>query len=140
LWQNTAQKNSKKINPQKPPTQTRPVEEETKRQFDTMVDALRAGKDEGSAKAREAAPSLKSCVAEAFHDLAYGIAYGAFFTGSFANEIVPKTVKSGLAKGAEAGKAAARKAREKASEAFSPSAEEDAVESTEERSTIPQTI
>ena len=140
MWSNTAEHNRKTMNPEIPPTEERPVEEETKRQFDTMGDALRAGKNEGPARAREAAPSLKSCVAEAFHDLAYGIAYGAFFTGSFANELVPKTVKSGLAKGAGAGKAAARKAREKASEAFSPSAEEDAVESIEEGSTIPQTI
>ena len=124
------------MNSEIPPAEEQPVEEETKRQFDTMGDALRAGKDEGSAKAREAAPGLKSCVAEAFHDLAYG----AFFTGSFANELVPKTVKSGLAKGAEAGKAAARKAHEKASEAFSPSVEEDVVELIEEGSTIPQTI
>ena len=128
------------MNPEIPPAEKQPVEEEIKRQFDTMGDALRAGKDEGSAKAREAAPGLKSCVAEAFHDLAYGAAYGAFFTGSFANELVPKTVKRGLAKGAEAGKAAARKAREKASEAFSPSAEGDAAKLVEEGSTIPQTI
>jgi len=128
------------MNQEIPPTKEQPVEEETKRQFDNMRDALRAGKDEGSAKAREAAPGLKSCIAEAFHDLAYSVAYGAFFTGSFANELVPKTVKSGLAKGAEAGKAAARKAHEKASEAFSPSVEEDVVELIEEGSTIPQTI
>ena len=128
------------MNPEIPPAKEQPVEEETKRQFDTMGDALRAGKNEGSAKAREAAPGLKSCVAEAFHNLAYGVAYGAFFTGSSANELVPKTVKSGLAKGAEAGKAAARKAREKVSEAFSPSAEEDAVELIEDGSISPQTI
>ena len=46
------------MNPEIPPTEERPVEEETKRQFETMGDALRAGKDEGSAKAREAAPDL----------------------------------------------------------------------------------
>lgn len=117
-----------------------PVNEEPKRQFDTMGDALRAGKDEGSAKARKAAPSLKSTVADAFHDIAYGVAYGAFFTGSFANELVPKAVKSGLTKGAEAGKAAARKAREKAAETISPSQEERAVEVVEEVSIKPQTI
>lgn len=128
------------MNPEIPPVEEQPVEEKAKRQFDTMGDAFQAGKDEGSAKAREAAPSLKSCVAEAFHDLAYGVAYGAFFTGSFANELVPKTVKSGLAKGAKAGKAAARNARKKASEAFSPSGEEDAVELIGEGSTTPQTI
>lgn len=66
------------MNQEIPPTKEQPVEEETKRQFDNMGDALRAGKDEGSAKAREAAPGLKSCIAEAFHDLAYGVAYGAF--------------------------------------------------------------
>ncbi len=122
------------------PSEEQPVEEETKRQFDTMNDALRAGKDEGSAKAREAAPSLKSSVAEVFHDLAYGVAYGAFFTGSFANELIPNTLKNGLAKGAEAGKAAARKAREKTAEAFSSSQEGEAVEAAEEIAINPQTI
>ena len=128
------------MKPETPPTREQPVEEKIERQFDTMGDALWAGKDEGSAKAREAAPDFKSCVAEAFHGLAYGVAYGAFFSGFFVNELVPKTVKSGLAKGAEAGKAAARMAREKASEAFSSSAEGDAAKSIEEGSTIPQSI
>ena len=128
------------MNSEIPPSDEQPVEEKTKRQFDTIGDAIHAGKHEGSAKACEAAPSLKSCVAGAFHDLAYGVAYGAFFTGSFANELVPKTVKNGLAKGAEAGKSAARKAREKASEVFSPSAKDEVIELIEEGPTNPQTI
>jgi len=128
------------MNSEIPPSEEQTVEDESKRQFDTMSDAIKAGKQEGSAKAREAAPSLKSCVAEAFHDLAYGVAYGAFFTGSFANELVPKTVKNGLSKGAKAGRDAAQKARNKAAEAFSPSQEESAVEIVEEVSINPQTI
>ena len=128
------------MNPETPPAGEQPVEEKIKRQFDSMGDALRAGKDEGSAKAREAAPGLKSCVAEAFYGLAYGVAYGAFFSGFFVNELVPKAVKSGFAKGAEAGKAAACMGREKASEAFLPSAEGDAAKLIEEGSTILQII
>ena len=128
------------MNSETTPPDGQTAEEDPKRQFDTLCDALRSGKYEGSAKAKEAAPTLKSSVAEVFHDLAYGVAYGAYFTGAFANEMVPKKVKSGLAKGAEAGKAAARKARENASRVFSPCPEAEVVEVIEEGSVNPQTI
>ena len=89
-------------------------QEQEKRHFDSCTDAFKAGRDDATAKAREAAPRLKSFVADAVFDVAYSAAYGAFFAGAFANEFVPQTVKDGLAKGAAAGRSAADKMRERA--------------------------
>lgn len=82
-----------------------------KRHFESCADAFRAGREDATAKAREAAPKLKSAVADVVFDIAYGATYGAVFAGAFANEFVPQAVKDGVAKGAAAGKDAADKVR-----------------------------
>ncbi len=84
-----------------------------KRHFESCSDAFRAGKEDATAKAREAAPKLKSAIADVIFDVAYGATYGAVFAGAFANEFVPQAVKDGVAKGAAAGKDAADKVRSK---------------------------
>jgi hypothetical protein len=95
--------------------ENKPQDTEEKRHFESCSDALRSGREEATAKAREAAPKLKAAVADVIFDVAYGAAYGACFAGAFANEFVPKTVKDvvgkGVAKGAAAGRSAADKVR-----------------------------
>ncbi len=90
------------------------TQKQEKRHFESCSDAFKAGKEDATAKAREAAPRLKGFVADAIFDVAYSAAYGAFFAGAFANELLPQTVKDGLAKGAAAGRKAADKMREHA--------------------------
>ncbi len=90
---------------------------EEKRHFESCSDAFQAGKDDATARAREAAPKLKAAIADAIFDVAYGATYGAVFAGAFANEFVPKSVRDavekGVAKGAAAGRGAADKVRSK---------------------------
>ncbi|MEJ6572268.1 MAG: hypothetical protein QNL01_12015 [Akkermansiaceae bacterium] len=90
---------------------------EEKRHFESCSDAFQAGKDDATARAREAAPKLKAAIADAIFDVAYGATYGAVFAGTFANEFVPKSVRDavekGVAKGAAAGRTAADKVRSK---------------------------
>lgn len=86
---------------------------EAKRQFDSCSNAFQAGREDATAKAREAAPKLKSAVADTIFDVAYGVTYGAFFAGAFANEFIPKAVKDVVAQGVEKGAAAGRKAADK---------------------------
>ncbi|MBT8038297.1 MAG: hypothetical protein KJO21_12210 [Verrucomicrobiae bacterium] len=88
-----------------------PRDTEKKRHFDSCSDAFRSGRDDATAKAREAAPELKAAIADVIFDVAYGTAYGAFFASAFANEFVPQTVKDGVSKGAAAGRRAADKVR-----------------------------
>ena len=96
--------------------------EAAKRQFENMKDAFRSGSQAGAAKAREAAPTVKSAFSEALHDIAYGVAFGSNFVGAFAEEFVPKAVRDGFAKGAAAGRAASDKARTKAADVITPDA------------------
>ena len=84
-----------------------------KRHFDSCSHAFQSGREDATAKAREAAPRLKGFLADAVFDVAYSAAYGAFFAGAFAHEFVPQSVKDGLAKGAAAGRGAASKMRER---------------------------
>ncbi|MGC6427713.1 MAG: hypothetical protein ACON5H_12065 [Akkermansiaceae bacterium] len=91
-----------------------------KRQFESAYEAFRAGKEEGSVKAREEAPHVKGVLAEVIHDFAYSLAYGSNFAGAFANEFVPKNIREVMAKGAAARRAAGVKAREKAAAAIRP--------------------
>ncbi|MFK7909324.1 MAG: hypothetical protein AB8F34_01855 [Akkermansiaceae bacterium] len=86
---------------------------QAKRHFESCADAFRAGKEDAAAKAQEAAPKLKSAIADVIFDVAYGATYGAVFASAFANEFVPQAVKEGVAKGAAAGKDAADKVRAK---------------------------
>ncbi len=92
-----------------------PRNEGEKRHFESCSDAFKSGREDATAKAREAAPKLKAAVADVIFDVAYGTAYGACFAGAFANEFIPKTVKDvvgrGVAKGAETGRSAADKMR-----------------------------
>lgn len=80
-----------------------------KRRFDNLGEALKAGSEDGAAKAREKGPQLKSGVADMVHDLAYGVAYGSVFAGAFLQELLPKSVRDGLSKGLAAGKEAGKK-------------------------------
>lgn len=84
-----------------------------RRHFESCSNAFKAGKEDATAKAREAAPKMKSAVTETVHDVAYGLAYGAFFAGAFAHELLPKSVKDAVAKGIDRGSAAGRNAAEK---------------------------
>ena len=86
---------------------------DAKRHFDSCSDAFQSGREDATAKAREAAPKLKGAIADTIFDMAYGAAYGAFFASAFANEFVPQVVKDGVAKGAAAGRSAADKVRER---------------------------
>lgn len=86
---------------------------DTKRHYDSCSNAFRAGRDDATAKAREAAPKFKGVVADTIYDVAYGVTYGAFFAGAFANEFIPKAVKDVLAQGVEKGAAAGRAAADK---------------------------
>ena len=97
-----------------------PDTDDAGRQFESVGDAIKAGTSEGAARARETAPELKTGVAHAIHDVAYGLAYGSVFAGAFINELIPKTFREGLSKGADAGKAAGMKACEKVHETLSP--------------------
>jgi len=85
-----------------------------KRHFESCRDAFTSGKQDATAKAKEAAPKLKGFIADTVFDVAYGAAYGTFFASAFASEFVPQSVKDGVAKGAAAGRDAARKMRERA--------------------------
>ena len=64
---------------------------ESKRQFDSFGEALKAGTTDGAAKAREKAPGLKTGVADAVHDMAYGLAYGSVFAAAFIKNFKPFT-------------------------------------------------
>lgn len=98
-------------------------EQTGKRRFDNLGDALKAGYDEGAAKAREKGPQLKSGVADLVHDLAYGVAYGSVFTGAFLHELLPKAVREGLSKGFAAGKEAGKETSAKFGDAMATDAE-----------------
>ena len=89
------------------------AENEAKRHFESCSDAFQSGREDATAKAREAAPKLKGAIADTIFNMAYGAAYGAFFASAFANEFVPQSVKDGVAKGAAAGRDAADKVRAK---------------------------
>lgn len=97
-----------------------------KRRFDSVTDALRAGKDDGAAKAREKCPQLKSGVANVVHDVAYGLAYGSTFAGAFLQELLPQSVREGFSKGASDGKEAGQAASTKVVEAVSSGSESQA--------------
>lgn len=94
------------------------TESAEKRRFESVGDALKAGKDEGAAKAREKGPQLKSGISDAVHDVAYGLAYGSVFAGAFLNELIPRSIRDGLSKGATAGKKAGQAACEKVGDAL----------------------
>jgi hypothetical protein len=102
--------------------------EAKKRHFESFGDALNAAKEDACNKAKEAAPKLKSAVADAVHDMAYGGAYGAVFLGAFAAELIPGAIREGVVKGAQAGRDKARQAcekvREKVREAVTPQKEQ----------------
>lgn len=95
-----------------------------KRNFESCSEAFKNGKQDASAKAKEAAPKLKGLIADTVFDMAYGAAYGAFFASTFANEFLPQAVKDGVAKGAAAGRDAADKVRERAKSAVNPEKQE----------------
>ncbi|MEO1844485.1 MAG: hypothetical protein ABGZ37_09440 [Akkermansiaceae bacterium] len=97
-----------------------PQEEAGKRQFESFGEAVRSAKDDATSKAKEAAPKMKSAVAEVIYDLTYGSAYGAVFLGAFAAELVPKPIKDEFTKGAKAGRDKARTARDKVRDAMTP--------------------
>jgi len=94
-------------------TENNHEENDAKRHFESCSDAFQSGRDDATAKAREAAPKLKGVIADTIFDMAYGAAYGAFFASAFAHEFVPQVVKDGVAKGAAAGRSAADKIRAK---------------------------
>ncbi|NWK55446.1 hypothetical protein HW115_07475 [Verrucomicrobiaceae bacterium N1E253] len=86
-------------------------ETKEKRHFESCGNAFHAGREDATAKAKQAAPQVKGVIADAVYDVTYGLAYGAFFAGAFAKEFIPKSVvevvSDGVSKGAAAGKAAA---------------------------------
>ena len=92
-----------------------------KRRFDSLRDALAAGKDEGAAKAREKGPQLKLGICDLVHDVAYGVAYGSVFAGALLHEILPKSVREGISKGVAGGKKAGQEAGTKVTEAVASS-------------------
>jgi hypothetical protein len=99
-------------------------EEDEKHQFESVAEAMRSAKEDATNRAKEAAPKIKSAVADVLYDLSYGGAYGAVFLGAFASELIPKPVRESFSQGAKAGRDTAKKAKDKVCDAMKPKAEE----------------
>ena len=99
-------------------------EEDEKRQFESVAEAMRSASDDATNRAKAAAPKMKSAVADVLYDLTYGGAYGAVFLGAFVTELIPKPVRESFLKGAKAGRDTAKKAKDKVCDAMKPKAEE----------------
>jgi len=125
VWSNAGEQKQLNMNQdaQNPPNDEAPPKDQGRR-FETLTEALEAGKNDGAAKAREKGPAFKSGIADAAHDLAYGLAFGSVFTGTFVHELIPRSLRDGFSRGAAAGKAAARDACKKVNNSFKTENEE----------------
>lgn len=99
-------------------------EEAEKHHFESVAEAMRSAKDDATNRAKEAAPKMKSAVADVLYDLTYGGAYGAVFLGALASELIPKPVRESFSKGAKAGRDTAKKAKDKVCDAMKREADE----------------
>ena len=116
-WSNEVEKRLK-IMTEIPPLDPDKTDSPSSDCFENFNEAMKKGFADGSAKARAAAPELKTGVANAFHDLAYGVAYGSVFAGTFLTELVPEGLREGFSKGAKSGKEAGQRASDRVYEAM----------------------